>query len=79
MTIANRLEHTPPELFLLQLPLRITHPIVHINSIAAYIILKLFSLPPLILVQFFEIREALCWRLKTRFLTVHSFSQKLLC
>jgi hypothetical protein len=69
--------NAPLELLLFQFPLRIAHPIVHVNPVAAHIVLELFSLAALIFMKLFKIREALGRRLKAWFLAVDGFSEEL--
>ncbi len=69
--------NTPLELFLFQFPLRIAHPIVHVNPVAAHIVLEFFSLAALIFMKLLKIREALGRRLKAWFLAVDGFSEEL--
>ncbi len=75
--VANYFRYLPSKFLLFQFPLCISHPIVHINPIAPDIVLKLFPLPALEFMEFFEIRKALGRCLKARLLTVNSFPQKL--
>jgi hypothetical protein len=69
--------NVPPILFLFQFPLRISHPVVHINPVSPYIVLKLLPLPALEFMEFFEISEPLGRGLEAWFLTVNSFSEEL--
>ena len=66
------------EFLLLEFPLGVTHPVVHIYPVPADIVFELFPLPALEFMQLLQICEALGGRLQTLFLTIDSFTKELL-
>jgi hypothetical protein len=66
-----------PELLLLEFPGSIAHPVVHVDAVPPYIILEFLPLTALELVELFDIREPLRWRLELLILTVDGFSKQL--
>ena len=65
-------------LLLLELPLGVAHPIVHVDAVAADIVFELLAFPALEFVQLFEVGEALRRGLQAGFLTVDGFAEELL-
>lgn len=64
-------------LLLVELPLRVAHPVVHVDAVAADIVFEFFALAALELVELFEVGKALGGRLEALFLSLEGLAEDL--
>jgi hypothetical protein len=65
------------EFLLVEFPLGITHPVVHVNAVPADIVFEFFAFAALKFMKFLEVGEALGWGLKSGFSSFEGFAEDL--